>query len=636
MASNDTTILLDVQARTEKALGELSKVSNEVNNMSKSVFKGVAAWDILKGTLETVGKAMAVVVEVMSEAIAEASESQDAVNQLNQALALNGQYSKQASADMQAFAEKLQATTKFSDDQVVSVLALAQNYGKTTEQSKKLVQAATELSAVTGMDLNSAVEALGATYSGTTGKLAKQIPVLQGLTEAQLKNGAAIEIVLSRYGGAAAAQINTFSGAITQAKNANNGLLETLGEFVVKNPFVIAVIKDFSAFMGALKVILLQNSKAIEGFVTTAAQMTSKLFPAMIRGLAELIRLWAKFSEAVQYAFKTVGWLFLKLGELLGTFKDVVAYTDLVKSIDDATKAYEEQAAAVDDVAKSLEEVVKKNKEVAEQGGGINTAPSNAPGGGTPQKPWQERLADSLGPEGGGLSNLMTQMVQGAQGAVGALQAGASILTNVFLPGFGDAASAIVGLLATGPENVTKTMEDLFKGIETAFVLILDSLDELMIGFTKGMIEAGPKLIIAMIDAIPRFVGEMIAALPEILWTLIDSTVSLIIDLVERIINNLIPGGDGEGILGLGFLGLAKGGTVNGGQVPQGFANDTFPTFLTSGETVIDRGLTDRLDQFLSSNESGNGGMVNIVLQVGQEQLANVLVNLNRQGFRTA
>lgn len=71
-----------------------------------------------------------------------------------------------------------------------------------------------------------------------------------------------------------------------------------------------------------------------------------------------------------------------------------------------------------------------------------------------------------------------------------------------------------------------------------------------------------------------------------------------------------------------------------GGEIPEGFPNDSFPARLTSGENVIDRGLSQDLKSFLSGKESG--GDMTIILQVGEEQLANVLVNLNSQGFRTA
>jgi hypothetical protein len=56
---------------------------------------------------------------------------------------------------------------------------------------------------------------------------------------------------------------------------------------------------------------------------------------------------------------------------------------------------------------------------------------------------------------------------------------------------------------------------------------------------------------------------------------------------------------------------------------------------LSAGEQVLGRDLSSQLEDFLSG-QSGQSQPVTINLQVGQEQLARVLLNINRSGFRTA
>lgn len=103
---------------------------------------------------------------------------------------------------------------------------------------------------------------------------------------------------------------------------------------------------------------------------------------------------------------------------------------------------------------------------------------------------------------------------------------------------------------------------------------------------------------------------------------------------------------------------------ASGGEVPSGFPNDSFRAGLTSGENVIDRSLSEQLRGFLSlveglpsgirsesqsfdsgrmdsmemrlADESQRDQNVSVTLQVGEQELANVLLNLNRQGFKTA
>lgn len=73
---------------------------------------------------------------------------------------------------------------------------------------------------------------------------------------------------------------------------------------------------------------------------------------------------------------------------------------------------------------------------------------------------------------------------------------------------------------------------------------------------------------------------------------------------------------------------------ATGGEIPEGFPNDTFPARLTSGENVVDRSTNDDLKEFLAQNRNGKDMVIK--LYVGEKQLADVLLNLNRQGFRVS
>jgi phage-related protein len=108
-----------------------------------------------------------------------------------------------------------------------------------------------------------------------------------------------------------------------------------------------------------------------------------------------------------------------------------------------------------------------------------------------------------------------------------------------------------------------------------------------------------------------------------------------------------------------GLIRAARGGTVPNKPVyaNQGFfkprGTDTVPAMLTPGEMVIPRDDVNRLSNFLDGVESGSGSVgnleavlsrlerssakqVTVNVQVGEKQLAQVLLDLGRQGFRTA
>lgn len=177
------------------------------------------------------------------EAIDSAIEQENAINKVSTALKLAGTFSNEALQNFEAFSQELQKTTTISDEAALSAAALARNFTQTNDQAIALTKAAQDLAAATGKDLESAVDELGKTFSGSAGRLSKFIPQLQGLTEAQLRAGDAIALVQKRFEGAAAAQTNTFQGALTQTKNAFDDVLEAIGGIIVKSPAAVAIIK---------------------------------------------------------------------------------------------------------------------------------------------------------------------------------------------------------------------------------------------------------------------------------------------------------------------------------------------------------------------------------------------------------
>lgn len=108
---------------------------------------------------------------------------------------------------------------------------------------------------------------------------------------------------------------------------------------------------------------------------------------------------------------------------------------------------------------------------------------------------------------------------------------------------------------------------------------------------------------------------------------------------------NNIGGGVSGGLEKLNNI--VSGNYATGGTVPGGFPNDSFNANLTSGEMVIPRSDVDRLSAFLDSAErakserpqtssSGSQGPINVILKVGERELAKILLDLNRAGYRMA
>lgn len=183
------------------------------------------------------GAAMATyfVAQGLKAGIAAAIETEDAIAKMNSALSMAGRLSASTSHEMQDFAGYIQKTTIVADDAALSYLALATAFTKTNTQTKDMTMAAINLSTVMGTSVDGAIKQLGGSLGGVTGQLARVIPEIRNLTEEQLKAGAAIDLVNKKFGGAAAAAAETYSGKIIQLKNSFGDVLEEIGFFFTKS-----------------------------------------------------------------------------------------------------------------------------------------------------------------------------------------------------------------------------------------------------------------------------------------------------------------------------------------------------------------------------------------------------------------
>lgn len=291
-----------------------------------------------------------------------------------------------------------------------------------------------------------------------------------------------------------------------------------------------------------------------------------------------------------------------------------------------------------------------------------------------------------------------TALLQGEAGAAKLIQDGAGALAEQFLgPGMGQLVGPIVGMLSQGPEKVKemvlefgKALPELIKNIALAIPALIEALPEVVAAF----IEKLPEIVEAFIMMGPRLIAGLFKGIGNIMSDgfkqgLEDFTNGML-DIPRKIINaladglrglfeNLNPfkgqekaGAKGIGAALGGTLGFAVAGPVgavvggaagavlggllgfaDGGVVPPGHATDTFPALVRSGERVLSprqnenfeglAGLADRLARHLGGEQQGDGPaggggrqLLPVVIQIGERELARVLVDLQQQGFRLA
>ena len=240
----------------DKSMGIVGQATSGVSTGFKSLVGGVTVANLASSAI--IGTANAVKDFVVGSVNA-AIEQENAINRLNQALRVSGDFSQRASQDFINFSGELQKVSIFGDEVVIGQIAVAKSFGATNAQAKQLVEAAANLSATFGGSLESNVEKLGKTFSGSAGRLAQYIPALKELTEEQLKSGQAFEIVNSKFAGAAANELNTYGGKVTAAQNAFSDLQEEMGRFVIENGYVSSALDiaktSFNGLIGAQRAL---------------------------------------------------------------------------------------------------------------------------------------------------------------------------------------------------------------------------------------------------------------------------------------------------------------------------------------------------------------------------------------------
>ena len=268
----------------------LKRVKSKVNNAAKDMGKGTKATNALKTAFNETGGAASgfaskmgslassagpvaagLTVAVMAvkkfieglKAANEAFKVQEKAEKALQKAAENNPYLQKESVQrLKEFASGLQEISNYGDEGTLDIMAQLASTGRTEAEIMKIMGAAADYAAAKHIDLKTAAETLNSTYSGMAGTMGRQIAEIKDLTDEQLKNGDAIDLIAGKYKGFAKEAAD--SG--TQAKNAFGDFMESIGE--IANPMFEALnqkAKDFWEYMtdsvNSLKTLLDNESR---------------------------------------------------------------------------------------------------------------------------------------------------------------------------------------------------------------------------------------------------------------------------------------------------------------------------------------------------------------------------------------
>lgn len=288
-------ILIDIRDAI-KALDTFEKKGEQVADKTTSAFDAIKS---------AAGVAVAVfgsaaIVNFFNAGIDAAIAQESAMAGLEQQLILTGDASEGALDEFKQLADELEASTGIADDVILNQAALAKSFGVTNEQAADLVIAATELSAVTGKDLESSVRTLGKTFSGIAGPLDDQIAGFDKLTKKQLANGEAIQLVLDRYGGSAAARMDTFAGAILGVENAFGNLQEAFGEAIVQSPVLVSALQEITGALQTSQELVSENTGGLDSLLVAVVEVGNQLAQGFL-GSIEIV------NDALEFFTRILG-----------------------------------------------------------------------------------------------------------------------------------------------------------------------------------------------------------------------------------------------------------------------------------------------------------------------------------------
>ena len=197
---------------------------------------------------------------------------------------------KAITAEIEEFATALQRTTGIADEEIVKVTRQLATMGVAAKNLRPAVKTVLDFAAATGQPVLRSLRAFGGALQGNAGALARFLPGVRQLTEAQLKAGAAFDLASKAAAGQSEVLGQTFTGRVQRLSGSIEDFLETLGSqfnrafgpLITEVQTVIDSITDrlssgagFDALAHAADVAAASIKAAMEGTLVSVFQVVA-------------------------------------------------------------------------------------------------------------------------------------------------------------------------------------------------------------------------------------------------------------------------------------------------------------------------------------------------------------------------
>ena len=235
ISANITANTSGYESGVKKAQASSKKLSKSIASVAKGFGKSGLTGAISSAGLALGGIGLAIGVAVkavkgITKALGECAEAYKtqliAEKALDTAINNSPYVSGTASKALRDFASEMQKISNLGDEEIIPQMTQLIATGRTEAEVMKIIKTATDMSASGLISFDTAVTQLNATLNGNVGRLGQQNAELKSLSEEELKNGKAVDILAEKYKGLAEASIDSSK----QLKNALGDLKETFGK----------------------------------------------------------------------------------------------------------------------------------------------------------------------------------------------------------------------------------------------------------------------------------------------------------------------------------------------------------------------------------------------------------------------
>jgi len=268
--------------------------------------------------------------EFVADCTKDFAEDETAQLKFNAAMSASATITDEGAKRLSELAEKTGLLTGNTTSSVQSQIAMLAATGRTEEQIKSMMSAAEGLSVATGVDLNTALTQINATFSGTSGKLSKMTPELKDLTKEQLEHGDAVDILNKKYGEFSSTLSGSTAVSIANQEHQIGELKSILGGFFESG------IKPIRDIITTIIEYLVNHKDIVIGIIEgigAAVAVVIGLFNPILGGIALLVTAIFSLQDAVG------GWKMLWLETEKVALLVVKAILDVVSGMDNAVIA---------------------------------------------------------------------------------------------------------------------------------------------------------------------------------------------------------------------------------------------------------------------------------------------------------